>query len=83
MTLMSQVKMPWSFSAILVTFAIFFFSLNVYILTNLLSHPWASDLWLIGIVAGGAGLLFSIRMIRVHQQQMIENKKESEHQESE
>jgi len=80
---MSQAKMPWSFSAILITFAIFFFSLNVYILTNLMSHPWASDLWLIGIVAGGAGLLYSIRMIRVHQRQMIEDKNESEHQESE
>jgi len=82
-SLMSQVKMPWSFSAILITFAIFFFSLNVYILTNFFSHPWASDLWLIGVVAGGAGLLFSIRMIRVHQRQLIEDKKESEHQESE
>ena len=75
--------MPWSFSALLVTFAIFFFSLNVYIFTNLVSHPWASDLWLIGVVAGGAGLLFSIRMIRVHQRQMIKYKEESEHQEIE
>jgi hypothetical protein len=80
---MSQVKMPWSFSALLVTFAIFFFSLNVYILTSLLSHPWASDLWLIGIAAGGAGLLYSIRMIRVHQRQLIEAKNKSEYQESE
>ena len=83
MSLMNQTKMPWSFSAILITFAIFFFSLNVYILTNLMSHPWASDLWLIGIVAGGAGLLYSIQMIRVHQRQLIEAKNESENQEIE
>ncbi len=83
MSLMNQTKMPWSFSALLVTFAIFFFSLNVYIGTKLLSHPWASDLWLIGIAAGGAGLLYSIRMIRVHQRQMIKDKEESEHQEIE
>jgi len=82
-SLMSQTKMPWSFSALLVTFAIFFFSLNVYIGTKLISHPWASDLWLIGIVAGGAGLLYSIRMIRLHQRQMIADKEESEHQENE
>ncbi len=83
MSLMNQTKMPWSFSALLVTFAIFFFSLNVYIGTKLLSHPWASDLWLIGVAAGGAGLLYSIRMIRVHQRQLIEAKNESEYQESE
>ncbi|MCK4484797.1 MAG: hypothetical protein KAU89_08225 [Candidatus Thorarchaeota archaeon] len=80
---MSQVKMPWSFSVLLVTFAIFFFSLNVYIVTSLLSHPWASDLWLIGVVVGGIGLLYSIRMLRVHQQQLIEARNEREHQESE
>ncbi len=83
MSLMSQTKMPWSFSALLVTFAIFFFSLNVYIGTKLISHPWASDLWLIGIVVGGAGLLYSIRMIRMHQRQMIADKEESEQQEIE
>jgi type VI protein secretion system component VasK len=75
--------MPWSFSVLLVTFAIFFFSLNVYIVTSLLSHPWASDLWLIGVVVGGIGLLYSIRMLRVHQQQLIEARNEREHQESE
>ena len=83
MSLMNQTKMPWSFSALLVTFAIFFFSLNVYIGTKLLSHPWASDLWLIGIASGGAGLLYSIRMIRVHQRQMMKDKEESVYQEIE
>ncbi|MHA1484881.1 MAG: hypothetical protein ACTSPR_06150 [Candidatus Thorarchaeota archaeon] len=80
---MNQTKMPWSFSAILVTFAIFFFLLNVYVGTKLISHQWASDLWLIGIVVGGAGLLYSIRMIRMHQRQMIADKEASKQQEIE
>jgi uncharacterized membrane protein (DUF485 family) len=71
---MSRQQMPWSFYATLVSFAIFFVFLNIYILTNLLAHPLASDLWLIGIVIGFVMLLYSIRMVRIHQRELIENK---------
>ncbi len=67
--------MPWSFYAVLISFGVFFFSLNVYILTKLLSHPWTSDLWIVGIVGGFVALIFSVRMVRVHQRRLIEMKR--------
>jgi len=57
---------------VIVTFGIFFFSLNAYILTVWLSHPLRSDLWLIGVAVGLVGLLYSLQMIRVHQSERIE-----------
>ncbi|MGY5878953.1 MAG: hypothetical protein RTV31_01825 [Candidatus Thorarchaeota archaeon] len=71
---MSRQQMPWSFYATLVSFAIFFVCLNIYVLTMLLAHPLSSDLWLIGVVAGFALLLYSIRMVRFHQKELIEKK---------
>lgn len=71
---MSRQQMPWSFYATLVSFAIFFACLNIYVLTMLLAHPLSSDLWLIGVVAGFVLLLYSIRMVRIHQKELIEKK---------
>ena len=71
---MSQKQMPWSFYATLMSFAIFFVCVNIYILTSLLSHPLASDLWIVGIIAGFIMLLYSIRMVRIHQRELIEQK---------
>ena len=69
--------MPWSLYAVVVTFGVFFFCLNVYILTNFLSHPWASDYWIIGIIVGLIGLIFSGRMVRIHQEELIAKKAEA------
>jgi len=74
---MSRQKMPWSFYSTLISFAIFFTCINIYILTKLISHPMSSELWLIGAVAGFVLLLYSIRMVRIHQRELIE-KRESE-----
>jgi len=71
---MSSAKMPWSFYATLVSFAIFFACLNIYILTLWLAHPLASPIWLIGVLVGGICLVFSIRMVRIHQTELIEKK---------
>ncbi len=71
---MSKRQMPWSFYSTLISFAIFFASINVYILTNLLSHPLSSDLWLIGVVGGFILLLYSVRMVKIHQRELIDNK---------
>jgi len=65
---------PWSFYSTLVTFAIFFGPLNIYIVTILISHPWANPIWLIISLFGLVGLLYSIRMVRIHQQEMINAK---------
>ncbi len=73
---MSGQKMPWSFYATLISFAIFFTCINIYIMTSLLSHPFASDLWLIGVFGGFILLLYSVRMVRVHQREMIKMKEE-------
>jgi uncharacterized protein (DUF983 family) len=72
---MSFTQMPWSFYATLAAFAIFFASLNVYIFTLWLSHPLASPLWLIGVVGGALFLVYSIRMVRVHQAELVEKKR--------
>jgi len=74
---MSKKNMPWSFYSTLFSFAIFFASINIYILTNLLSHPLSSDLWLIGVVGGFILLLYSVRMVRIHQSELVD-KKEAE-----
>jgi hypothetical protein len=66
--------MPWSFYATLLSFGVFFASLNVYILTAILNHPWASPLWLIGVAVGIVALAYSVRMVRIHQAQLIERK---------
>jgi hypothetical protein len=71
---MSSAKMPWSFYTTLVSFAIFFASLNIYLLTLWLAHPLASPLWLIGVAIGGILLLYSIRMVRIHQAELVEKK---------
>jgi hypothetical protein len=71
---MEQDRLPWSYYAIIISFGIFFFSLNVYILTKWLSHPFASELWLIGIIGGLSILLYSVWMLRKHQKQLIEAK---------
>ncbi len=57
--------------AILVSFGVFFFSLNMYILTTLLDHPLRSPLWIIGVVVGLVALVFSIRMMRRNQAELI------------
>lgn len=68
---MSEASMPWSFYATLLSFALFFTSLNIYILTAILSHPFASPLWLIGIAAGFIALVYSVRMVRIHQAELV------------
>ncbi|MFW9846654.1 MAG: hypothetical protein ACFFD6_07900 [Candidatus Thorarchaeota archaeon] len=73
---MSTPRFPWSFYAVIVTFAVFFFSLNVYIITLWLSHPLRSDLWLLGVGIGLVGLIYSIYMVRVHQRELIAAKEQ-------
>ena len=67
--------MPWSFYATLASFAIFFASVNIYIITLWLAHPLASPLWLVGVVVGALCLVYSIRMVRVHQAELLEKKR--------
>jgi hypothetical protein len=71
---MSQSFMPWSYYAVILTFGIFFASLNIYLLTLWLAHPLASPLWLIGVVIGALGMIYSIRMARIHQRELVEKK---------
>ncbi len=68
-------KMPWSFYSTLASFGVFFASANMYILTTWLDHPFKSDLWLIGGVIGLVLLVYSIHMVRRHQQELIEKKR--------
>ncbi|NWF95721.1 MAG: hypothetical protein HXY34_06230 [Candidatus Thorarchaeota archaeon] len=75
---MAPNSLPWSFYSILLTFGVFFFSLNVWILGRLLSHPMSSDVWLVGILLGGIGTLCSIRMVRVHQAELVAAKRARE-----
>ncbi|MGY5872351.1 MAG: hypothetical protein RTV72_08910 [Candidatus Thorarchaeota archaeon] len=74
---MSNQNIPWSFYATLLSFALFFASINIYLLTLWLSHPLSSNLWLIGAVLGFVLLLYSIRMVRIHQREMIEEKSQN------
>lgn len=71
---MSQTSMPWSYYAVILTFGIFFASLNIYILTLWLAHPFASPFWLIFVGLGAIGLIYSIRMVRIHQAELVEKK---------
>ncbi|MHA1948494.1 MAG: hypothetical protein ACW987_01390 [Candidatus Thorarchaeota archaeon] len=71
---MSQSFMPWSYYAVILTFGIFFASINIYIFTLWLAHPLASPFWLIGVMIGGVGLIYSIKMVRVHQQVLVKKK---------
>ena len=71
---MSNARFPWSFYSTLLTFAVFFFSLNVYIITILVAHPFASNLWLVGVFGGGIGFAYSLWMVYIHQKQLIEEK---------
>jgi hypothetical protein len=74
---MSRQQMPWSFYSTLLSFAVFFACINIYLLTSILGHPLASDLWLIGVVMGFVLLMYSVRMVRIHQRELVE-KKENE-----
>ncbi|MFW9961023.1 MAG: hypothetical protein ACFFDV_08390 [Candidatus Thorarchaeota archaeon] len=71
----NQRKMPWSFYSTLASFAVFFACTNIYILTRWLNHPLFSEFWLIGVLVGLVWLLYSIRMVRIHQKEMIERKR--------
>jgi len=71
---MSYIELPWSYAASIVSFGIFFASLNIYILTALMNHPFASPLWLIGVVIGIIAMIYSYKMVRIHQQELIEEK---------
>ena len=73
---MSTKSLPWSYYAVIVTFAVFFFSINAYLLTIWLSHPMQSDLWLLGVGIGLVGLMYSIYMARIHQRELIKAKEQ-------
>ena len=68
--------MPWSYYAVILTFGIFFASLNIYIFTLWLAHPLASPFWLVGVGLGAIGLIYSIRMVRIHQAELVEKKRQ-------
>lgn len=68
---MSILKLPWSFSAAMITFGVFFFSLNVYVLTLVLSHPMASPWWMAISIVGLAGFIYSLRMAKKHQAELV------------
>ncbi|MFW9910244.1 MAG: hypothetical protein ACFFEF_16930 [Candidatus Thorarchaeota archaeon] len=72
---MSLLEMPSSFYAVIVSFGIFFFFLNVYILTLAFSHPLSSPVWLLISIIGLAGLIYSYRLMRIQQAQLIAQKK--------
>ncbi len=72
---MTEPRLPWSFYAVLVSFGVFFASLNIYILTIYLDHPFASPLWLIGVFIGLMALIWSVRMVRIHQAMLIDKKR--------
>jgi MFS family permease len=74
--LLSKRSLPWSFYAVIVTFGIFFFSINAYFLTIWLAHPWRSDLWLLVVGIGLVGLLYSVYMVRIHQRDLIAAKEQ-------
>jgi uncharacterized membrane protein len=81
---MSFMDMPWSYYATIVSFGIFFTCLNIYIFTLWLSHPFASPYWLVGVAFGAILLLYSIRMVRIQQAELVEKKRlETENQATE
>ncbi|MGY5853835.1 MAG: hypothetical protein RTU92_09735 [Candidatus Thorarchaeota archaeon] len=67
-------QMPWSYYSTIVTFGFFFASLNIFILTALLSHPMQGPIWLVLTIVGAVGLVGSIWMVRVHQNELIAKK---------
>ena len=71
---MSQTFMPSSYYAVIITFGIFFASLNIYIFTLWLAHPLASPFWLIGVGIGAVGLIYSVKVLRLQQHELIEKK---------
>jgi len=73
---MSFTEMPWSYYATLTSFGLFFASLNIYILTLWLAHPLASPFWLVGVVVGALCLVYSVRMVRIHQAELVEKKRQ-------
>jgi len=73
---MSLIDMPWSFHASLISFAIWFASLNIYVFTLWLAHPFASPLWLVGVIVGVLCQIYSYRMVRIHQAELIEKKRQ-------
>ena len=75
---MSITSMPWSYYATILSFGIFFASLNIYILTAWLDHPMASPLWLIGVAIGFIALLYSVRMVRIQQAELVAKKQKEE-----
>lgn len=77
---MSYFELPWSYSAAIVTFGIFFFSLNVYLFTLVLSHPFASPWWIVLSVIGLIGFIYSLRMAKVHQAELVVKKQSEESQ---
>ena len=72
---MSALQLPSSYYAVIVTFGIFFFFLNAYVLTLVLSHPLASPLWLVISLIGLAGLIYSYRLVRIQQAKLVEEKR--------
>jgi uncharacterized membrane protein (DUF485 family) len=67
--------MPWSFYSTIASFAVFFACMNIYILTKWLNHPLSSEFWLIGVVIGVVWLIYSIRMVKIHQKEMVERRR--------
>ncbi len=74
---MSSRRLPLSFYLTLVTFGVFFACLNIYILTAILNHPWASPLWLVGVLIGLAGLIYSAVLVRRDQRRLVSEKSAS------
>jgi uncharacterized protein (DUF983 family) len=68
-------EMPSSYYATLASFGIFFACLNIYILTLWLAHPMASPLWLVGVIIGALMLVYSVRLVRIQQAELIEKKR--------
>ena len=60
----------------LISFGIWFASLNIYILTLWLAHPWASPLWLIGVIVGALSQIYSYRLMKKQQAELIEKKQQ-------
>ncbi|MBD3407150.1 MAG: hypothetical protein GF411_13610 [Candidatus Lokiarchaeota archaeon] len=73
---MSQLSMPSSYYYTIVAFAIFFSSLNIFILTEWLDHPLKSPIWLAVAIIGFVALIFSWRLVKKQQMELMMKKKE-------
>ncbi len=71
---MSYIELPSSYAASIISFGIFFACLNIYILTALVNHPFASPFWLVGVVVGIIAMIYSYKMVRIQQKELIEKK---------